>query len=137
MRVRIARGRAESFSQSKSFRSMAAAASAAIASNASASSRRSAAERASAAEIPGPKFFSITGNTFKRTLTRENSVLRLCGSFQKSKSTSRQACSVCSRVIARSGRIYKSFSTAIPDRERAPEPRAKPSRTVSAWSSLV
>ena len=51
--------------------------------------------------------------------------------------SSRQAASVTARGTPSSGRRNGPTRGAIPASERVPEPRARPSRTVSAWSSRV
>ena len=35
------------------------------------------------------------------------------------------------------GRMYFPLRAAMPDNDRVPEPRAKPNKTFSAWSSRV
>ena len=82
--------------------------------------------------MPGPISDSIKGNTLLRTFTLVNFSFSLCGSFQGFNSASKLAATVCSRVIFKNGRAYFPLTTAMPERERVPEPRAKPSKTVSA-----
>ncbi len=94
--------------------------------------------RASVAATPGPSSRSSTGSTSCRTRARVKRGSLLCGSVQKEMSSARQADSVSARVTPSSGRTKRSSKVRrIPDSERAPEPRASPSRTVSAWSSRV
>ena len=66
-----------------------------------------------------------------RTRTRVNVLSELCGSSQGSSCASAHAPNVSSRVIASNGRKYFPLRAAIADKERAPEPRASPSNTLS------
>src|ERR1019366_2087471 len=109
---------------------------AARSSSASASSRSRSAERASAATAPGPSSVSSTGKSL-RARTRPNAGSLLCGSTHTVRPAALQAATVVALATPSKGRTYGPRRAGIPDSDRAPEPRARPSRTCSAWSSRV
>ena len=82
--------------------------------------------------MPGPRFDSKFGKTFFLTRTREYFKSSLCGSDQYSTPDSSQADSVVALEIFSSGLINLLFSTAIAANDLAPDPLAKPSKTLSA-----
>ena len=87
---------------------------------------------------PGPSSRSSTGSTSWRTRDRVKRGSLLCGSVQKSMPSAAQAASVWARVTSSRGRWNRpSIDRRIPASDRAPDPRASPSSTVSAWSSSV
>src|SRR4051812_34366537 len=108
-----------------------------MASSVAASSRSWSAVRARVAATPGPSSSSSTGSTRWRTRDRVKRGSSLCGSDQNSSPCARQACSVWARVTSSRGRRNGVKPRHMPARARAPEPRVRPSRTVSAWSSRV
>ena len=61
----------------------------------------------------------------------------LCGSSHGSRPSTWQAVTVSSRRTPSSGRAKTPKPGRIPCSDRPPEPRARPSSTVSAWSSRV
>ena len=86
---------------------------------------------------PGPSSSSSTGSTRSRTRTRVKAGSWLCGSSQASSPSTRHAVTVSSRRTPSSGRTKTPKAGRIPCSDRPPEPRARPSSTVSAWSSRV
>src|SRR5665647_76730 len=109
---------------------------AARSSRASASSRSRSAERASAAMVPRPSSVSRRGSR-ARARTRPYAGSLLCGSTHAVRPAASQAATVVVLATPRRGRTKRPRRVGIPDRDRAPEPRARPSRTCSAWSSRV
>ena len=110
---------------------------AAIASSASRSCANNCAVRPSAARTPPPRTSSNSGNTSRRSRTRVKAGSRLCGSCHGVRPAARQAASVVSLVTPSNGRPQGRRYGRIPAIDRGPEPRARPSSTVSAWSSAV
>ena len=109
----------------------------AAASRASPSSRNCAAVRASASATPPPSTSSSSGSTSLRRRTRVKRGSTLCGSSQKVRPCDRHAAAVSARRRPSSGRSQGGSQVRMPARDRAPEPRPRPSSTVSAWSSRV
>ena len=101
------------------------------------SSRSWSAVRASVRATPGPSSSSRSGRIVRRTRTRVKDGSVLCGSSHTVRPSTWQAVTVSSRRTSRSGRAKSSNPRRMPARERPPEPRVRPSRTVSAWSSRV
>ena len=111
---------------------------AAHASRASASSRSIRAVRARAAVTPGPRPFSSAGSTSARTRdprVRGVAVVRVV----PGRAGPREAGAAGEVAVESEQRaaVDARHARGIPARERAPEPRARPSSTVSAWSSRV
>ena len=142
-RDRIAAGTAASAARSQSSRAPSrrtavSKTSAASASSASASARSSSAVRASASATPGPSAV-LQGRQHlvpdpdpgeRRVL-----VVRVAPRLEAERGAGLLRC--CARPSPSSGRRTRPAAGAIPASDRAPEPRARPSSTVSAWSSRV
>ena len=110
----------------------------ASASSASTSSRTRSAVRARAAATPGPSSSSSTGSTARRTRTRVKPgslVVRVVPEVEALGLAGRHGVVARQRraAVGRSGRTARR----MPASDRPPEPRARPSSTVSAWSSRV
>ncbi len=101
------------------------------------SSRSWSAVRARVGATPGPSSSSSSGSTRRRTRTRVKAGSALCGSSHARRPSTWQAVTVSSRRTSSSGRAKTSNPRRMPARDRPPEPRARPSSTVSAWSSRV
>ena len=102
------------------------------------SARSWSAVRASAAATPGPSSASSSGSTVRRTRTRVNRGSSLCGSSHQV-----DALGPAGRLGLGAGHVEQrpaedaSKARRIPASDRPPDPRARPSSTVSAWSSRV
>ena len=101
------------------------------------SGRTWSAVRARVAATPGPSSASSIGSTVWRTRLRVNRGSSLAGSVHQSMPSAWQAASVWARVRSSSGRRKSPQARRIPASDRPPLPRARPSSTVSAWSSRV
>ena len=93
--------------------------------------------RARASATPPDNTSSSSGSTSCRSRTRVNRTSSLCGSSQTGSPSSAHAALVAARRTVSSGRSHGGSHWRMPARERAPEPRPSPRRTVSAWSSRV
>ena len=101
------------------------------------SARSWSAVRASASATPPSSTSSSSGSTSCRNRLRRNPRSALCGSVHHVRSLAVQMRSVSVRRSPRNGRRTMPSIAGMPASERGPEPRPRPSSTVSAWSSRV